>query len=269
MKYPETFGAVASLSGCPDFSKFSLWLPDILKEAGGKPPYRFSPANDKPNTNLMFTIAGGLSPNPSKKPYCVDFPISQYGKFIPKIMDKWREEDPVFLAKIMLPDDLPAIYFDCGTIDEFHFLEFNRGFDDSLKQLGLPHRFVAYQGNHSNKLDTRLAVSFSFIDSVFNEHRYLVDPKTHDLRTLYLSDIYSPTGFPRIKLSYFCSDTCRASIIIYDLTGSYIFAPVDNERLSPGLNSLSFSKIVTGPGLFYCMLISEKKKFIRKFAVIE
>jgi len=70
------------------------------------------------------------------------------------------KEDPFALAEKADRNRFPALYFDCGTEDQF--LADNRKFHELLVQLGLPHRYSEFAGGHDwNYWDRHIQDSLS------------------------------------------------------------------------------------------------------------
>ena len=53
---------------------------------------------------------------------------------IPAVFDRWLEHDPAVLAASLPPSNRPAIYFDCGTLDDFVLHNSTIFMDVRLKQ---------------------------------------------------------------------------------------------------------------------------------------
>jgi enterochelin esterase-like enzyme len=165
-RHPDLFAVAGSHSGGPDYNHFIDWIPYVCAEAGGVPPYHWDPANGT-LTRLCYLFSGAWSPNLSDPPYFVDFPLDSLGAPIDSIYTaKWLPNGPQRLTRSLLGGPSLAIYFDCGTNDDFHLFPFNTAFAETLTTLGIPYEFKPYTGNHSNRLYSRLLVSFAFADSV-------------------------------------------------------------------------------------------------------
>jgi len=62
----------------------------------------------------------------------------------------WRENDPFVLAeKNKLAISRQAIYFNCGSHDEYNFEESAQALDRELRAEGIAHQFHLYPGDHS------------------------------------------------------------------------------------------------------------------------
>jgi S-formylglutathione hydrolase FrmB len=164
-KHTGKFAAAASHSGPLDFNKLPSLIPMILNEAGGGPPYNFTPQNG-PFTGLGFSMAGAFSPNLSDQ-YFVDFLLDTDGNVIDSIFTKWKEHNPAKLAA-GLSGNQPYIYFDCGTLDEIGLYQFNTAFRDTLSSLQMNFTFASYFGFHSLQLNRRIPVSLQFLDTIIN-----------------------------------------------------------------------------------------------------
>jgi S-formylglutathione hydrolase FrmB len=168
LSHPDIFCAMASHSGPLDYLEwYDYGIDSILSENGPGPPYIYT-WNAGIFTNFMFTIAGAFSPNLSHPPYYVDLPLDSNGNLIDSIAALWHQNDATYLASLMPPGSGPAIYFDCGTVDQFLLYPANISFADSLDSLGIDYRFESYYGDHSNQVYNRAPISLAFLDSVMN-----------------------------------------------------------------------------------------------------
>ncbi len=66
----------------------------------------------------------------------------------------WHAHSPSDLAERLTNGDL-AIYFDCGTEDEFGFLELSLYLHDRLTELGIAHEFQTAPGGHNDGFFSR------------------------------------------------------------------------------------------------------------------
>ena len=77
-------------------------------------------------------------------------------------VERWRAHDPVSLAGTLRTGEL-KIYFDCGTEDEYKFLDEAKHLSDELTRFGLDHEFHAVPGRHDDSLwKTRILHSLRF-----------------------------------------------------------------------------------------------------------
>lgn len=79
--------------------------------------------------------------------------------------DDWKAHDPVTLASKLEPGKL-AIYFDCGTEDDFKFADHGKQLHDVLDERRVPHTFELAPGKHDfSYWKARLPKSLAFFAS--------------------------------------------------------------------------------------------------------
>jgi len=153
------FGAHSSVAGWTDLG--SDHIRGILKsEYPSGPPYDFKPSAGGFSARI-FQIAGAYSPNLTN-PYFVDFPYDDQGQIIPEIFDLWNSFNADVLAKALPIEDLPHMYFDCGTSDDLNLFGNNRA-HQKLDEAGIPHSYYTFAGGHQ-LLDDSLERSFNFLN---------------------------------------------------------------------------------------------------------
>jgi S-formylglutathione hydrolase FrmB len=250
LKYPEKFRGVAAHSGPLDFNNFDAQLPYILQENGGSPPYIYHP-NSGVFSILFFAMAGAFSPNLSNN-YSVDIPLDENGVFINSIMEKWMEHNPSGLINSLI-NYTPAIYFDCGTLDELQLFIHNTGFRDTLDITGIPYTFRPYTGFHGNKLNERLEISLLFIDSVYRS----VPTSVGDI-------VLAPAGYriyqnypnpfnPTTEISISIPEEADILLKVYDILGNEIITLAD-ENKSAGVYRYSFNGSSLSNGVYFCRM---------------
>lgn len=118
-----------------------------------------------PNKSTMAR-ASAWSPNTQRAPLYYDLPVEK-GVERPEIQAKW-------MANSILPmlDQYAhnlmrykAIKFDVGTKDGL--ITQNQQLDATLTQMGIPHIFETYEGDHNNRIAERIATS---VLPFFSEH---------------------------------------------------------------------------------------------------
>lgn len=119
-RHRGVFGAVASHSGF------------IAPLYGGPRPYVKGQAKMLSQQELM------ASPN-----------LVEQREILGSDINNWREHSPDHLAAALKSGDI-AIYFDCGTEDEFGFLDLSLYLHDRLTELGIEHAFHTAPGAHND-----------------------------------------------------------------------------------------------------------------------
>lgn len=165
-RHPDLFIGVAGHSGPVNTGMLDVFIPDLIEEDGGSPPYSWSPGPGKSLTNLTFTMAGAFSPN-LHDPYLVDFPLDSLAVPIPEVMDRWQDENICEIAKANPPGRAMGIMFDCGNADEFFLQYQNRSLADTLKKYNIDHNYEEYLGSHTSGLPVRVTLSLVYFDLLF------------------------------------------------------------------------------------------------------
>jgi S-formylglutathione hydrolase FrmB len=266
LKHPEKFRAIVAHSGILDFNNFDAQLPHILQENGGIPPYNYHPENGI-FTILFYTMAGAFSPNPDVEHY-VDLPLDENGGFIDSILAKWMLHNPSGLVKEMNEFPGPAIYFDCGTLDELKLYVHNTGFKDTLDFLGLPYVFHAYSGFHGNKLPERLEVSFLFIDSVYNSVITGLDEIAHQPEGYRLYQNYPNPFNPTTEINVTLPEEGYLSLRVYDLLGKVVETIAD-EKKPAGEYKYNFNGAGLTNGIYFCRMEAGKYSSVIKMILLK
>jgi hypothetical protein len=217
LKHPDLYKAAASHSGAFEHNVFFAdWIPIVLSENGGSPPYSYT-YNAGFFTNLTFTMAGAYSPDTTNPPYFVDFPLDSMGNIISSVLAQWQPHNLPRLAAQLPPDTNLALYFDCGMQDEVLFYPANMAFADSLDSLGIPYEFQSFSGGHSNLFLTRVPISLTFLDSVINTG--IEEHKPSQTVTTMLQ--IKPNPFrDKVNITFRTEcDTKAMAFTIYDATG--------------------------------------------------
>ena len=164
LKHPDIYTGVASHSGILSSGFLKFLTPLILAENDSldviKPTAGFL-------SKVLFTAAGGYSPNMNNPPYYVDLPIDNKGRVIDSTFAKWKFYRPSYLASLYNPKAGLYIYFDCGTNDPI--LKYTNIFADTLSTLKIPFVFQTFEGGHTDQLGKRLPISITFLNSVMNK----------------------------------------------------------------------------------------------------
>lgn len=167
LKHPEKFIGIASLSGPLHTTYYNDLLPLVLAENGGAAPYNFTYQKGS-LTNLMFSMAGAFSPNPTNNPP-VNFPITSEGTIDTQIVSIWNENNPINLIKDLDGKNNLAFYIYCGGKDEYKLLPENELFVDSLTKYGYAcTKKFDPDGDHVNSLVTSFPDGINFLYKVMD-----------------------------------------------------------------------------------------------------
>jgi len=159
LRHPETFGAVYALSpACLDFTEHFLKLQraDLLAVAKLTRRDQFPALGWR--EQVIIAVAAAVAPNPKKEPWLADLPLREKnGRVVldQAVWETWLQSDPATLLP-SYQDNLSRLKLalDMGTADRM--LPQVQFISSSLKQLGIPHTFEEYDGDHGNRLRERL-----------------------------------------------------------------------------------------------------------------
>jgi S-formylglutathione hydrolase FrmB len=158
MKYPEVFQVVYGMnSALLGFAGDLTAENQAYARAATVLPAALNPRSDFYTASLLC-VAQAFSPNVDKPPFFADLPfVPREGRLqqADEAYERWEEHMPLY----MVPEyeenlrKLRALRFDSGSRDEFtHIPLTNRAFSDRLSDLGIPHVFEDYNGDHRNRM---------------------------------------------------------------------------------------------------------------------
>lgn len=199
MKYPGTWGAVASHAGDAGFdvvygaewpvalTELSKYRRPALREGRyrcGAAPAAARPGDDdgrvrrflehmRDNRNpsgteittlMLLAMAASYDPAPSA-PNRFRLPVDlETGEPLAARWERWMANDPVNLAERYRAnlESLRALYIDCGWRDQYQIHYGARRLSRELERLGVKHRYEEFDGTHSG-IDHRLDVSLPLL----------------------------------------------------------------------------------------------------------
>ena len=231
LKYPELFAGIASYNGPLQFdTTLVLWQPEILAENPGT-PYHFTYGAGI-FTNLVFTGAGGFSPNLSILPYQVEFPYDTMGIIVDSVFQKWKQHDCSRLAKDLEPNSYhPGLFIACGVNDFLYFHPTNVCFADTLDDLGIDYEFLTTDDGHVLS-DEILEAGMYFLDSTMHDDYWIGNIEIEE-ETLNILTVYPNPCSGRMKILYHLPDHGRVVLKLYDLLGREVMDVV-NANKRPG-----------------------------------
>lgn len=163
LKHPDLYRAVAAHAGVLDLTTcLDITVPLALDENGGSGPF-----NPEAGvwSQVLFSTSAAFSPNLDNPPYYVDLPVDNIGSSIDSVRQRWVQHDPPHLAHELDPTYDLEIYFDCGTADAW--IAAADAFSLTLDSLSIPYHYGNHSGDHNNRLEEQMAISFAHLDSVF------------------------------------------------------------------------------------------------------
>ncbi len=184
--HPDVYRGFAGHAGTMNFdTTMTIWVPEILDEIGGPPPYNYYYGAGT-YTNFLFTGSGAFSPN-LNNPTFVDLPLDENGVMIDSVFAKWKQFDNCCLVKQVTASDNLGIFFSCGSNDELGVFPGNLLYRDTLDMLGLDYEFLITQGDHTFSPEM-IQAGYIFLDSIM-------------WTTVGTEDHYPSAGGERMKVS--------------------------------------------------------------------
>lgn len=173
--------------------------------------------------------------------------------------------NPTGLASSLSPGSAPAIYFDCGTTDEFLFHAVNVAFDAQLTSLGIPHVWNSYVGGHMNEWSSRYPISLAFLLDAMAGATSAGHAANVGESELRLSN--SPNPVPgSTTFDFSLPRTGTATLSLYDVHGRLIRTLVDRE-LPQGAHQVHWDAKRLPVGVYFSRLRSGDDTVSRKVVV--
>jgi enterochelin esterase-like enzyme len=156
----DIYSALYSLSGCcTQFSSggtpsANTWNRLLLASLDSVPRLTFI-------QQVTLAWAAAFSPNPSKPPLFVDFPVTRSDstlKWVPAVFARWVEDAPYD----MIPRyrerlrRLRDFAFDVGLSDNLVPAASLAAMDSALTRAGVKHTYETYDGDHVNRVGLRM-----------------------------------------------------------------------------------------------------------------
>lgn len=162
---PGRYGAIYALS--PGTMAFESY-PPVDDAAWRRVLTNSDPTHAPPEIRRAVGFAVAYSPNPSRPPLLVDFPVEIRDgqvQLIDSVWDTWIAKDPITMIA-RHPENLRAlraIHFSCGTEDPL--LRQSRLMAEVLTKAGLKFTYEEYAGDHigqiRERIETRVIPMFS------------------------------------------------------------------------------------------------------------
>ncbi len=266
LAHPDMFRAVASLSGALDLNAgIPIWIPHILSETGGSPPYNYSPFNGTFSL-LTFTAAGAFSPNLDNLPFYLDFPLDSDGNIVDSVYERWLPHNPANMVSMLPPDHEMAIYFDCGTYDHLEFYPMNTAFAESLDNYSIEYRFDVFSGDHYS--ETRPPVAFMFLDSVMNTPTSIDDEDFYLPYGFVLSQNYPNPFNAKTTIEFEMIKTGYVTLDVFDILGRHIETLVD-AAIEAGKHEIIWDASVQPSGIYFYKIKSGDKSLTKKMILLK
>jgi S-formylglutathione hydrolase FrmB len=168
--HPETFGALAMLSG------------DCLLDVTHKPmlyEYLDSVWPEAPNgpiegnflSELVYAYSACYSPNPGNPPFFVDLPIEfPTGELVVEAWERWLRFDPVVNWRSRLENlrKLSGILLDVGVSDDYELQWGHRLLSHHLGGAGITHEATENEGDHGGRSRERVQVGLRWLSRILS-----------------------------------------------------------------------------------------------------
>lgn len=157
MKYPEVFCAVYALSpGVLGFAGDMLADNPAYGRAARARPQDLNPREDL-WTPALLCVGQALSPNLDKPPFFCDLPFESKDGVQNETpaFAQWQAEMPLYMVEDYQEKlrQLRGLRVDTGQADEFTHIPLTcRMFSARLTQLGIPHNYEEYNGDHRDRI---------------------------------------------------------------------------------------------------------------------
>lgn len=154
MQYPDVFSSIYLLSPCC-MSPSTSGNTEAMQQAEAVSTVE---EIDKQSFFVLATLAtaAAWAPNPTNPPFYMDLPTKN-GKVIPEITNKLTANATLAVIDQHIPalKSLEAIAFDVGN-DDRGIAAASKELDKVLNNYGITHSFEVYEGNHVNRIATRI-----------------------------------------------------------------------------------------------------------------
>jgi S-formylglutathione hydrolase FrmB len=152
MKYPQVFSSLYAMSACclsardmsPELAKQVEAIKTVEQAQAGSFMIR-----------ATFATAAAWSPNPHKPPFYVDLPFEN-GQLQPRVLAEWAANAPLAMVPQYVNNlrQYKSIAIDIGDSDSL--IGDNKALHEILKRFGIAHEFEVYEGDHANRVATRI-----------------------------------------------------------------------------------------------------------------
>lgn len=247
IKYPELFVGVSSYNGPLQLDTTAvLWLPHVLSENTG-PPYDYQ-YDAGIFTKLLFTGAGGFSPNLEILPWQVEFLYDTAGVMVDSVITKWKAHDCSNLAKQIdtVTYNHPALFIACGINDFLYFYPASICFADTLDELGIDYEFLTTNDGHVLS-DEILSAGMHFLDSVMFDSIPVGTLQPAIERSLIFS-VYPNPFSTSTTFEYHLNSSQAITITFYNQFGKQI--DVIEERQTAGKQQVVWTPDLPS-GIYY------------------
>ncbi len=172
MRYPDLFGGMASHSGDLYFEacfQVGFWKAlDELRKHGGLAEFldafpRAPKKTEEMTRTLAILVAMAMaySPNPDSA-HRFDLPLDIHtGEIDEAVWKRWQAQDPVRMVEqhAQTLRTMRAIYFECGSRDQYYGHFGARLLHRRMEQLDIPHEYQEFDDDHTG-------VNYRYVESL-------------------------------------------------------------------------------------------------------
>ena len=154
MEHPDVFSVAYGLSACCVMGDDSDFREDVVLAQKAKNLKEVVAAGYAPQ--FAYALAAAFSPNLHHPPLGVDWPFDAKGHPVPEVLARWKANQLETITTQYgagMPR-LSALAFDVG--DQDTLIRSERWLDKKMTELGVPHKYFEYGGNHNNRIHERM-----------------------------------------------------------------------------------------------------------------
>lgn len=265
LRHPDVYRTIAAHSGLYNFDLFRGAVRTAVLAENPGPPYNYSPTNG-PNTNTLYRNAGAYSPNLSKPPYYVDLPYDKNGNIDEKVLDQWKAYNADSLIIALLPQEVPDIYFTCGTEDNINF-DGNTWLVGFLEYMMIPYTFDSFHGGHTFKREHVLSM-LSHINASILKLTSVPHKQAPSISNFELHRNYPNPFNPSTTIQFDIPKLSKVTLKIIDMLGREVATLVD-EQLHPGEHKVIVDSRTLPSGVYFYRLQSEEFSATKKLLLMK
>ena len=153
MTYPEVYDSIYAQSACCVSPRTET--AESAKAMASVPIETVDKAGFGMRAGLASAVA--WSPDPTKPPYFVDFPITADGQVDPLVIAQWANNSPLAMvaSHVGALETFDAIGSDVGTKDGL--IKDDTAIHEALDRFGIKNQWATYEGTHTDHIAQRFS----------------------------------------------------------------------------------------------------------------
>lgn len=166
-RHPETFGALAMLSGDSMFENLRHVVYDYYNSIWPEAPS--GPSDEIPLSKMVYSYSATYSPNVERPPFYVDLPVDfASGELLGDVWSRWLRFDPVENWRRRQDGlrQMRGIRLDVGVRDDYGFQWGHRLLSHRLREANIAHEATENAGNHGGRADERHQMALQWLSTV-------------------------------------------------------------------------------------------------------